>query len=704
MRKAISLLILFPLLMRAEIIPSDRVVDWTTAGPQIAFPTRTNLLNVVTQFGADPTGVLDSTTNIQAAIDTAASNDVIYLPNGKYRCVSGLNLSKSWVTVRGESTNAVIVGLGPSTAFNVGNSALSSDPFRTYLVTGGATKGSTNIVLASAQNGFGDTIKAGDMLYISTITRNTGTAVFPIIGITGFDRIIKELVVIHSRNGTTVSLTAPLSWPFTNSAMLQEVDTLNQPRRGIVLENFSITMTNAGEVGTADFMLNVACVRDSWFTNLNLGFAEQYHLYFRFAANCAVVHNDIHDTVTPATSNHGGLVMALVSGSLIADNVFFSDDERADGEDDNWSTLSDNHTLFPAIEINDAVNKNVFIGNFFYTNCVTSFHVHNSHPLMNLFEQNDMSRTGISMDGYFGSASHFTFFRNADFTFAGKRWSSHLNFVGNSIGYSNVYSFVTYRTESGHGEPYPLMERGFPAIGHNSYEAVSGPMAWNYPGKRLFAGFANEFVTNGIFTFTSTIGPTNVLWTNDGVGFFTNIPDANIALYALIFQDGTDTNFYYGATNESQIVATAKTESNMTLNAHVYVTNGSTLYIAGSQAYTQLQSSNVVNDIVHGNYLYTNGVGQAGTLSWHPDIADHDVPDSYAFNSKPSWWGTNEWPAIDPEGSPVVRNIPAKNRFLGIGNGEGGGSAASHKKTSSKGGSANGTVPALRTRGPVRTR
>jgi hypothetical protein len=672
--KPFVLLLVFASACFGVIIPSDRLYEWSlgySVGPQIAFPeNRTNLLNVVTQFGADNTGTLDAGPAIQAAIDAAVSNDVIYLPNGFYIISNAVVLSKSWVSLRGESTNVVLVGRSLANVLTVGNSALGADPFRTYSVTNGGEKGSTNLVLASVQSGYGDTIKANDMLILTTVTRNTGTEAFPIIGITGFDRIIKQIVVIHSRNGNTVSITAPLVWHFTNSAMLQEVDTLNQPRRGVVVENFSVTLTNGGVTGDAGFMVKGTCLRDSWFTNLNIGFAAQYHLYITESANVAVQHCDIHDTVTPAVSNHGGLILENVSGLLLENTIFFADNARAVGADGDSTTLSDNFQLFPAIEINTAVMGCAFVGNFFWTNCLTTFHVHNAHPMMNLIEQNQMTRKGISLDGYFGSASHFTFNRNADFTFSGKRFSSQLHFTGNSIGFSNTYSFLTYRTESGYGEPYALLERGFPAIGHNSYEAVSPPMHWAYPGKRLFAGFSSEFVTNGIFVITNAPAyATNAIHTNMGMGYFTNLPDANIALYALIFQDGTDTNFYYGATNASQIVATAKTESNLTLNAYVYLTNGSTLYIAGSQAYTQLQSSNGANDIVHGNYLYTNGVGQAGTLSWHPDIADHALVVSYLYGTIPSWWGTNRWPAIDPEAAVVVASIPSQNRYFGIDNG-----------------------------------
>jgi len=45
------------------------------------------------------------------------------------------------------------------------------------------------------------------------------------------------------------------------------------------------------------------------------------------------------------------------------------------------------------------------------------------------------------------------------------------------------------------------------------------------------------------------------------------------------------------------------------------------------------------------------------------------MPASLVYSSAPSWWGTNRWPAIDPNNSTLVAMIPAQQRFLGITNG-----------------------------------
>lgn len=62
------------------------------------------LLNVVSGFGADPTGSTDSRAAIQEAIDaaTAAGGGIVLLPAGLYRCDGPLSIRHSQIVLRGE--------------------------------------------------------------------------------------------------------------------------------------------------------------------------------------------------------------------------------------------------------------------------------------------------------------------------------------------------------------------------------------------------------------------------------------------------------------------------------------------------------------------------------------------------------------------------------------------------------------------------
>jgi hypothetical protein len=659
--KTLAVLLMVAVCAEATIIQSSNRVDWVhgrTVGMQFPRPERSNLLTVTdAPYSADNTGATDATTAIQSAINAAASNDVVYLPAGVYKLNSQLTLDKSYVTLRGAGSNSVLFGAGSgSVVLKVGHDPIEATSYRIFTVTNGATKGSTNLWLTSIENGFGDTIKAGDALRISMVTRNTGSDTFPIISVAGFDRIIHQLIVIHSRVGNTVSITAPLVWDFTNSPMLQEMDTISQPRRMVGLESFAMTMTNAGASGSSGYMIQADCLRDSWFTNLNLGFANNYQLSLSTAVNCEVTGNTIHDALSLGTS-HSGLLLASTPGVLVSDNGFYAEPTRA----------AAGLKLYPAIEINGGVVNAAVFANFF-TNCSLDIDIHNSHPLMNLIEANVFT-SFFEMDGYFGSASHFTLFRNRiRNTLPIKRFTHRMQIVGNVCGDGSTV-YVWDKEQSGYGAPYPLFEMGYPNIGNSTYESVSPPTAWNWPGRHL-TGALGENLTNGIFTFTQSVGPTNVIWTTDGTGYFTNIPAPVGSIYALLFQDASNTNFYYGATNSSALLSvSAGTSSNLTLNSYVHVTNGATLYLGGQAAFQQLQASNKYTHNFHGNLVYTNSVW---ALVWDDNNADHTLPSSLLYPSgMPGWWGTNRVPAIDPEAAQSVAFIPAELRYNGVAGGGG---------------------------------
>jgi hypothetical protein len=650
MKKFIALLFSVTI-AQAVIIQSSNRVDWIpgyTVGVQGGAIWRTNLIDVtLAPYGADKTGVTNAQPAIQSAVDAAVAGDVVYVPDGKYRINGQVALNKSGITLRGESTNAVLVGVGSSSALIVGHGLLPGDANRSYTVTNGGSKGTTNLVLSNIQNGYGDTIKAGDMLVLGTGTRNQGSESFPIISTANYDGIIKQVVVISSRVGNTVNISAPLVWDFTNSPGLQELSTVDMPRTNVGVENISVTLTNNGEVGTSSFVVEGYCLQNCWFTNVNIGFSRNYHLYLVADVNVTVTHCTFHDSLSSGTS-HAGLILANDTGLLIENNI--------------WFTTT--YNLFPGIEVNDGVNGTVIFANYF-SGCDLDIDVHNTHPMMNLYEANK-SHSFIEFDGYFGSASHFTLLRNhIPNTLPIKKFNSRFQIVGNVLGSTNGnYQYST--EQSGYGAPYPLLEMGFPAIGNNTYTGTSPPDGWNFPGNPIF-GFHGESLPNGIFVFTNTQINTNIVYGN-----FTNIPpDLNGVVYALIFQDGVNTNLYYGALNFDALHATAVTASNMTLNTPVTVSNGWRVLIAGQQAYQQLHSLDKLTHTIHGNAFFTNGIGvDVATLVWATNIADHNIPASLIYtNGAPGWWGTNRWPAVQPESSPMLAVIPAENRYNGILNG-----------------------------------
>src|SRR5262245_38128638 len=87
---------------RCTIIPSDRLYPWPgNVGVPGGIPNRSTIgKNAVTDYGADPTGVNDSTVAIQNTIANTPAGQVAFVPAGTYR-VSGNIYPFPNVTLRG---------------------------------------------------------------------------------------------------------------------------------------------------------------------------------------------------------------------------------------------------------------------------------------------------------------------------------------------------------------------------------------------------------------------------------------------------------------------------------------------------------------------------------------------------------------------------------------------------------------------------
>lgn len=85
-----------------------------TGATAISVASRLDQVIWVTDKGADPTGVADSTAAIQACIDELetriGSNNygggVIYFPAGTFKCLTGLTINNSFITLQGQGTQS----------------------------------------------------------------------------------------------------------------------------------------------------------------------------------------------------------------------------------------------------------------------------------------------------------------------------------------------------------------------------------------------------------------------------------------------------------------------------------------------------------------------------------------------------------------------------------------------------------------------
>jgi len=67
--------------------------------------------------------------------------------------------------------------------------------------------------------------------------------------------------------------------------------------------------------------------------------------------------------------------------------------------------------------------------------------------------------------------------------------------------------------------------------------------------------------------------------------------------------------------------------------------------------------------LIHGNYDTIND-----SITWDSNIADHTIPNSFYYSSKPSWFGQCPWPPFNPTNTSAAAtsptNIPAGYRYF----------------------------------------
>ena len=184
----------------------------------------TDWLNVVDQYGADPSGATDSTAVIQAAIAACTAGGVVYFPVGKYTISAPLLVSKPGVRLQGShavnsgfeggGVNAAIIDAasgftGPAMIDNGGQPDFSMRDLNVH--GSGLPPGTTaGINLTGGTNGSG-----GALLENVIVSFTAGSGVV----INGGTAIMRHVGVFHAGNGTGAGsgfdITTSDSW-FTN--------------------------------------------------------------------------------------------------------------------------------------------------------------------------------------------------------------------------------------------------------------------------------------------------------------------------------------------------------------------------------------------------------------------------------------------------------------------------------------------------------
>ena len=462
------------------IIPVDRMADWTAAGVPGGIPQKTAVCATVTDM-----------TTLLAAINACPAGGVVHVPAGTYALPGGIpSPSHGGLVLRGDGPGNTIFTLASGTAFNVGN-ADWPPPAATIPVTAGATRASNAITVDStAATAAHAAFQVGGFIRVEA---GQNPPFVHNIGVSSYDNGFSATVRVTALTATTVTFDPPL--PFDFSPYQPSVALLTiLPMTGIGFEDFTIDLAGGGAYG-----IQLSQVWGSWIQNVEIKHSSNHILSLYAVLKSEIRHCYFHDTVTSGPDTEGLDFYRDSAWNLIEDNIVYN----AGG-----------------IDIGDWEGGdigNVIAYNYAYATATPSATVagydidvnHGSNNPFNLLEGNIAG--GMISDGYFGSTSYDTLFRNwltvthptAPNNLAAvklKHFSTYFNVVGNVLGTpafpttgaidGNGFAtggFFEAPQQAGYDDGWStgvqvMYELGFPNMGNTNYTgtiAASSPIDYS---------------------------------------------------------------------------------------------------------------------------------------------------------------------------------------------------------------------------------
>jgi len=511
----------------STLIPADRRIDWTYCGVPGGIPNRTTIYTTLNP-GA-------TSSQISSALSNCPASQVVYLSAGTYTISGTIDFSKSNVTLRGAGAGQTILNcagqafITPQYGWGSGQ-ALAS----------GYTKGSTSVVFSSAPSGF---------VVNSLIMFDQDDDTSLVMATDGPGRAINLVHRITGISGNTITFTPPLSYPFTAGKNPRAMPLSSGGNPCVTMsgiENMSIR-TTAG-VGS---VVMLASVDRCWLKGVEVKGGD-IGVWVYHCNQVEIRHCFLHSSYgTPGNAEGYPLYLyAGTSNCLIEDNIYT---KCAAGI--LLSRASNNAMLYN-------YGWQTTFNNFSFQYCMFNCN-HMAHGLMNLWEGNMGEQ--FQSDGYHGSASHNTLFRN---WFNGLHPTNTINRKMIDLGRASYY---------------------FNVVGNILGDSSWTPNAYEMSGDQ---GYEFAVIYRLGYPNMTNNDPTNaaVPWSS----------------YRLTYPD-----------------ATVK----------------STL-------------------LRHGNYDY-----YSKTTVWDSGISDHTLPASLVYSSKPSYFGSLQWPPFGPDVTGYVTTIPAKARW-----------------------------------------
>jgi len=476
----------------SEIIPPDRVTDWTgLVGVRGGIPNRTSIfVNCKTgrmydgttnlSYKCNANGVVDDSAIINSAIAACLSNYVVYLPAGTYLINNYVySGSKSYFTLRGDGRGTILRCASPNDAMQYISFGQSywqnTNASRVSSVISGLTKGSTNIVLINT-NGSASNIIVGMRLLIDQLNSTNGyegTLVTPHGSqnfTTSYDRptdgsrcIAQIFSVTAINNVTNLTVWPPVDWNFSNE-LIPQASQMQTSGKYVGLEDFSLIGDTNVNKGT--YMVYWTGMENSWIKGVESAFAKRWHIRINNALFCEFRELYVHHASSYTVGSGYAFEMSQSTHCLLENSIFWN----------NYVNI-----MLEAGDTGCVVGYNYITGSVYSPanyEATGGLNIHVPHPVMCLWEGN--ISPSARFDHIHGSSSHQTLFRNylaetnpvvtmgiaaVDFN----AWQLSNSVVGNVLG-SSSRNYTYQAPTNSYSVSIPVIyQLGFPHMGNRNF-------------------------------------------------------------------------------------------------------------------------------------------------------------------------------------------------------------------------------------------
>ncbi len=376
----------------AVLIPAARLFNWQ-AGVNVGVPggiptNRTTTINVTTApYNADSSGATDASDAITRAINAAGAGTIVYLPAGTYRLNNPIDLGfKSNITLRGAGPAQTILDVriaNGSFAINLGGDTQWPHNYGVggTAITGGLTQGSTMITVSDPS-----LFAVGDVAILTEDNDST----LPVVSVSAFPRDRGQMSRVVGKSGSNLTLSPALFWSF-GSTRSPKAHKLLSKTSNVGIEDLALNLTNS----PVSFAIWLQQADRCWVKNVNISQQSNYGIYLTYAFESEIRHCDIRDRKAGG-SNGASILVERTTAALMEDNILVRS--------------------FPHLEVNFMSSGNVFAYNLCDDSSIYGMiggsidSNHGPHNCFNLYEGN--VAPNVQCDGYFGSTSDDTIFRN----------------------------------------------------------------------------------------------------------------------------------------------------------------------------------------------------------------------------------------------------------------------------------------------------